>query len=592
MSQLKHYFAILLFVSAGALSITEILTRETRSPFEPTQTSSPRETMTGFRDLVSEMYKISLGPEAVIAEYLGSSHLFFTTYQEEQMKKMLDMRGKLAGYLDTSGLAEASLAQTVWRRSFELKEILDRIPLPSPAEIPDEQVMRLGNLKSWMIPGTELTIRRSDSGPQEGRYLFSAETVTRIPAYYRATRDLPYQPGATKGLHDRVFHKPLGLAYTFRHLIPPRWFYAMPSWTNQIVLDQPAWRWIVLLLIFSGIWSAMEALGRASYVRARGGRPFDDVWRLLPLLFIVILAPILTWFLTESVRISGPLFTILNILLTASFFLSLMMMSWEGGRILANHAGWIHDKMRLSADPQLMVLCFRLFGILGALLILTEGADQLGVPAYSVLAGLGVGGLAVALAAQHTLANLFGSLVLTLEKPFKVGQLIRTGDVEGVVEAIGFRTVRIRSLRHTLVNIPCGTVVNRTIENFYHRKKRLTREVILFEPTTVLSEVLDVIPQLNDRLKTYPMIEPAATVVTLGPLTATQYEITIDFCLLVQSDEEEKRARQEIRMDMARVLANGQKRAEKTLPANATWPVRTAPSDLTTLQIQASCSTS
>jgi hypothetical protein len=81
-------------------------------------------------------------------------------------------------------------------------------------------------------------------------------------------------------------------------------------------------------------------------------------------------------------------------------------------------------------------------------------------------------------------------------------------------------------------------------------------------------------------------------VVTLGPLTATQYEITIDFCLLVQSDEEEKRARQEIRMDMARVLANGQKRAEKTLPANATWPVRTAPSDLTTLQIQASCSTS
>jgi hypothetical protein len=181
------------------------------------------------------------------------------------------------------------------------------------------------------------------------------------------------------------------------------------------------------------------------------------------------------------------------------------------------------------------------------------------------------------------MANLFGSLVLGQGMFFTLCQLIQTVALKAESRLSAFEPFA-SAVQGTRWSISlCGTVVNLTIENFYHRTTRLTREVILPEPTTTLREVLDVIPQPNDRLKTYPTIEPPSTVVTLSPLTATQYEIAVDFCLLVHSDEEEKRARQEIRMDMAWVLASCQNFGEKTLPANATLPVRTAPRDLMTL---------
>ena len=83
--------------------------------------------------------------------------------------------------------------------------------------------------------------------------------------------------------------------------------------------------------------------------------------------------------------------------------------------------------------------------LVAATAILIRCGDELGFPAYSVLAGLGVGGLAVALAAQSTIANLIGSLLIALEKPFRVGHLVRIGGSEGTVEDVGFRSTRIRT---------------------------------------------------------------------------------------------------------------------------------------------------
>ena len=75
-----------------------------------------------------------------------------------------------------------------------------------------------------------------------------------------------------------------------------------------------------------------------------------------------------------------------------------------------------------------------------AVVFLIRGADELGFPAYSVLAGLGVGGLAVALAARDSIANLLGSLLIMIEKPFRIGHYIKVGGSEGTVEDVGFRS--------------------------------------------------------------------------------------------------------------------------------------------------------
>ncbi len=77
----------------------------------------------------------------------------------------------------------------------------------------------------------------------------------------------------------------------------------------------------------------------------------------------------------------------------------------------------------------------------------------MGFPAYSIFAGLGIGGLAVALAAQENLSNLLGSLVIMVEKPFRVGHSIRIADVEGKVESIGFRSVQVRTFYNSILSI-------------------------------------------------------------------------------------------------------------------------------------------
>ena len=76
------------------------------------------------------------------------------------------------------------------------------------------------------------------------------------------------------------------------------------------------------------------------------------------------------------------------------------------------------------------------------------GADTFSVDVATLLAGLGIGGLAVALAAKDTLSNLFGSITILLDKPFELGDWVLVGEVEGVVEDIGFRTTKIRTFRN------------------------------------------------------------------------------------------------------------------------------------------------
>lgn len=98
--------------------------------------------------------------------------------------------------------------------------------------------------------------------------------------------------------------------------------------------------------------------------------------------------------------------------------------------------------------------------------------QNLGYSVSSLLAGLGIGGLAVALAAKDTLANIFGSITIFLDQPFLIGDWIQIGDVEGVVEDVGFRTTRIRTFAKSQISIPNSSIANQTIQNFSRRPQR------------------------------------------------------------------------------------------------------------------------
>lgn len=96
-------------------------------------------------------------------------------------------------------------------------------------------------------------------------------------------------------------------------------------------------------------------------------------------------------------------------------------------------------------------------------------AQNLGYSVSGLVASLGIGGVAVALAAQDTLANLFGSIMIMVDKPFRIGDWIKSGDFEGTVEEIGFRSTKIRTFAKTVQVVPNNKIANMMIENMDRR---------------------------------------------------------------------------------------------------------------------------
>jgi MscS family membrane protein len=125
-----------------------------------------------------------------------------------------------------------------------------------------------------------------------------------------------------------------------------------------------------------------------------------------------------------------------------------------------------------------------------------------GKPIGTILAGLGVGGLAVALAAQETIKNFFGSLVIMTDKPFQVGDRIKLGAHDGPIESLGFRSTRIRTLEGHLVTIPNSEVAASAIENVGKRPyiRRLTNITITYDtPPNKVQKAVDIIKEILEN---------------------------------------------------------------------------------------------
>ena len=119
------------------------------------------------------------------------------------------------------------------------------------------------------------------------------------------------------------------------------------------------------------------------------------------------------------------------------------------------------SRTRSTLEPVLARSCQIFFFVIAVLLVLQNA----GYNVAGLLAGLGIGGLAVALAAKETLANLFGSLAVLMDRTFEVGDRIKQGDITGTVESIGLRSTRVRTAEGYLVSIPNQLITNAPVTN-------------------------------------------------------------------------------------------------------------------------------
>ena len=314
-------------------------------------------------------------------------------------------------------------------------------------------------------------------------WLFSGDSVERIPQLARMTSDSPVE----------------------RYLPDPLVYWSF--------LDMSLWRWIALALL-AALVSGLSKLLFPLVLRL--GEPAlkriatRTDWSLLegflaPLQLVLAVAAFragLEW-IGPSARVRPYLERGLALL----FFLGL---AWLGMRIvdlIINRLAVALRSRHQSFSYSVLPLASRVVKITILLLMIAAVLSSWGYNTTTIVAGLGVGGIAIALAAQKTIENFFGGVAVVSDRPVAVGDFCKFGDRMGTVEDIGLRSTRIRTLERTLVTVPNGQFSSMTLENFDQRDKMLFHFTLNLQRDTKPDQVRALLASITKTLAEHPKLE-------------------------------------------------------------------------------------
>lgn len=519
-----------------------------------------------------------------LQSYLASSKLYLAPEQLAIIHDSLHSQESAQRALDLSEIPPSMVHESSRRLAIQLKEVLDRIELPPIDSIPDAQTIAKAEFKRWTLPNSEIRIQRVEKGPRTGEYLFTPETLNRLPEFYAKVKDLPYKPGASIGWYDFSTYSPAGVALALHRIVPPRWLLDAPRYRKRFTfLDQPLWRWLGIVVVLGAAFGAVHWCFRLSRYWAGRPAPADKWPDLLRPLSIVIVTPIAALILSEVLRVSGILYQGTTRSLWTVFFLALTWLVWAVGGAIAGSLISGEKLLDSSIDSQLIRLVMRLVTVVAAIAILVAGADRIGLPAYSVLAGLGVGGLAVALAAQQTLANLIGSLIIMFEKPFAVGHYVKVEGIEGTVENVGFRSTRIRTFHNSLVTIPSSQLVNSIIDNMELREYREVKTVLTLTYDTPVEQIEGFVDGIKQILLAHPDTYKDNIQVYFHDFGTSSLDILMKFFLQVPDRAAELRERQLIFLD---ILSLAEKNGVSFAFPTQTLHIESLPEEMPTIPAQ------
>ncbi len=225
------------------------------------------------------------------------------------------------------------------------------------------------------------------------------------------------------------------------------------------------------------------------------------------------------------------------------------------------------DKTESTLDDQLVPMvrkALKIFVIIvGVLAILIN----LNINIVPLLTGLSIGGLAFALAAQDTLKNFFGSIMIFVDKPFQIGDWITSGEVDGTVEEVGFRATRVRTFRNSLTYVPNGVIADRTVDNHgLRRYRRFYTQIAVTYDTP--SDVINVFVEgLREIVLKHPNTWKENFHVYLNDMANSSLNIMFYIFFEVPTWGEELRCRHEILIEIIRLA--------ESLGVNFAFPTRT-----------------
>jgi MscS family membrane protein len=179
-----------------------------------------------------------------------------------------------------------------------------------------------------------------------------------------------------------------------------------------------------------------------------------------------------------------------------------------------------------------------------------------GYPVTGVLASLGIGGLAFALAAKDTVSNIFGSLMIIFDRPFHVGDWVKAGDLEGTVEAVGFRSTKIRTFAKTLISVPNNIIANMALDNFSRMPKRRIRLTVGVSYDTTSEQMRKAVRRIRKLLKSHPAIDQEFFLVNFTDFGASSLDIMV-YCFTTSTVwGEYLEAREDLCLQIMDILEN------------------------------------
>lgn len=209
---------------------------------------------------------------------------------------------------------------------------------------------------------------------------------------------------------------------------------------------------------------------------------------------------------------------------------------------------------RHPALRSLIPLGARIARLLIFLIAVLTVVSQFGYPVATILAGLGIGGIAVALGAQKSLEHFFGSVSIGVDQPFRVGDWVKVGATEGLVESIGLRSTQIRTLDRTLLSIPNGQLAETQTENFAARDRIRLRTVLGLEYGTSAATIRTVRDEVEKVLRAHPLVWPDRVQVRFVEFASSSLNIEV-FCWIQTTNIDEFREmREELFLQMMDIV--------------------------------------
>ncbi len=205
------------------------------------------------------------------------------------------------------------------------------------------------------------------------------------------------------------------------------------------------------------------------------------------------------------------------------------------------------ERTATRLDDQLVPMLRRVLRatviVFGVVLLL----QSLGVNVGSLIAGLGIGGIAIALAAKDTIANLFGSFLIFSGKPFQIGDLIKIGtDIEGTVEEVGFRTTRVRTAATSVLTIPNAKIADAVVDNLGARQFRRFRLIVPIAHGATGAAIERLLSRSRTLLQELPVLRPDSALVEATNVTLDAVEVLVECQFVVPDYATEQRTRTQL----------------------------------------------